>query len=126
MGRWVDEEVTKTTHKDLDVWKLSIQLVKDIYQLTSKFPSEEKFGLTAQIRRSAVSVPSNISEGAARNSNKDYVRFLYIALGSLSEIETQLIIAKELSFSNNIDQLMDQVVLIRPKLLNLIKYLKSK
>ena len=126
MRRWVDEEVTKTTHKDLDVWKLSIQLVKDIYQLTSKFPSEEKFGLTAQIRRSAVSVPSNISEGAARNSNKDYVRFLYIALGSLSEIETQLIIAKELSFSNNIDQLMDQVVLIRPKLLNLIKYLKSK
>jgi four helix bundle protein len=118
--------MTKTTHKDLDVWKLSIQLVKDIYQLTSKFPSEEKFGLTAQIRRSAVSVPSNISEGAARNSNKDYVRFLYIALGSLSEIETQLIIAKELSFSNNIDQLMDQVVLIRPKLLNLIKYLKSK
>ncbi len=118
--------MTKTTHKDLDVWKLSIQLVKDIYQLTSKFPSEEKFGLTAQIRRSAVSVPSNISEGAARNSNKDYVRFLYIALGSLSEIETQLIIAKELSFSNNIDQLMDQVVLIRPKLLNQIKYLKSK
>tara|TARA_B100001079_G_C16145081_1_gene397358 strand:+ start:159 stop:515 length:357 start_codon:yes stop_codon:yes gene_type:complete len=118
--------MTKTTHKDLDIWKLSIQLVKDIYQLTSKFPSEEKFGLTAQIRRSAVSVPSNISEGAARNSNKDYVRFLYIALGSLSEIETQLIIAKELSFSNNIDQLMDQVVLIRPKLLNLIKYLKSK
>ena len=118
--------MTKTTHKDLDVWKLSIRFVKDIYQLTSKFPSEEKFGLTAQIRRSAVSVPSNISEGAARNSNKDYVRFLYIALGSLSEIETQLIIAKELSFSNNIGQLMDQVVLIRPKLLNLIKYLKSK
>ena len=113
--------MTKTTHKDLDVWKFSIRFVKDIYQLTSKFPSEEKFGLTAQIRRSAVSIPSNISEGSARNSNKDYVRFLYIALGSLSEIETQLIIAKELSFSNNIGQLMDQVVLMRPKLLNLIK-----
>ena len=69
---------------------------------------------------------STTKEGAARDSNKDYVRFLYIALGSLSEIETQLIIAKELSFSNNIGQLMDQVVLIRPKLLNLIKYLKSK
>ena len=64
------------THKDLDVWKLSIQLVKDIYQLTSKFPSEEKFGLVAQIRRAAVSIPSNISEGAARNSDKDYIRFL--------------------------------------------------
>ena len=68
------------THKDLDVWKLSIQLVKDIYQLTSKFPSEEKFGLVAQIRRAAVSIPSNIPEGAARNSDKDYIRFLYISL----------------------------------------------
>ena len=76
------------THKDLDVWKLSIQLVKNIYQLTSKFPSEEKFGLVAQIRRAAVSIPSNISEGEARNSDKDYIRFLYISLGSLSEIET--------------------------------------
>ena len=88
------------THKDLDVWKLSIQLVKDIYQLTSKFPSEEKFGLVAQIRRAVVSIPSNISEGAARNSDKDYIRFLYISLGSLSEIETQLIIAEELGFSD--------------------------
>jgi len=88
------------THKDLDVWKLSIQLLKDIYQLTSKFPSEEKFGLVAQIRRAVVSIPSNISEGAARNSDKDYIRFLYISLGSLSEIETQLIIAEELGFSD--------------------------
>jgi len=88
------------THKDLDVWKLSIQLVKDIYQLSSKFPSDEKFGLVAQIRRAVVSIPSNISEGAARNSDKDYIRFLYISLGSLSEIETQLIIAEELGFSD--------------------------
>ena len=87
------------THKDLDVLKLSIQLVKDIYQLSSKFFSEEKFGLVAQIRRAVVSIPSNISEGAARNSDKDYIRFLYISLGSLSEIETQLIIAEELGFS---------------------------
>ena len=88
------------THKDLDVWKLSIQLVKDIYQLSSKFPSEEKFGLVAQIRRAVVSIPSNIPEGEARNSDKDYIRFLYISLGSLSEIETQLIIAEELGFSD--------------------------
>ena len=88
------------THKDLDVWKLSIQLLKDIYQLTSKFPSEEKFGLVVQIRRAVVSIPSNIPEGAARNSDKDYIRFLYISLGSLSEIETQLIIAEELGFSD--------------------------
>ena len=88
------------THKDLDVWKLSIQLVKDIYQLSSKFPSDEKFGLVAQIRRAVVSIPSNIPEGEARNSDKDYIRFLYISLGSLSEIETQLIIAEELGFSD--------------------------
>ena len=114
------------THKDLDVWKLSIQLVKDIYQLTSKFPSEEKFGLVAKIRRAAVSIPSNISEGAARNSDKDYIRFLYISLGSLSEIETQLIIAEELGFSDTTGELMDKVEILRPKLLNLIKYLKTK
>ena len=114
------------THKDLDVWKLSIQLVKDIYKLTSEFLSEEKFGLISQIRSAAISVPSNIAEGAARNSNKDYVRFLYISLGSLSEVETQLIIAKELNFSRGADRILNQLELIRPKLLNLIKYLKSK
>ena len=74
--------------------------MKDIYQLSSKFPSEEKFGLVAQIRRAVVSIPSNIPEGEARNSDKDYIRFLYISLGSLSEIETQLIIAEELGFSD--------------------------
>ncbi len=115
-----------TTHKNLDVWKLGIELVKDIYKITKDFPDDEKFGIISQIRRSAVSIPSNIAEGAARNSNKDYIRFLYIALGSLSEIETQLIIAKELNFSNGIGQLMKSVDIIRPKLLNLIKYLKSK
>ena len=118
--------MSKKTHKDLDVWKLSIQLVKDICKLTSEFPSEEKFGLISQIRSAAVSVPSNIAEGAARNSNKDYVRFLYISLGSLSEVETQLIIAKELNLSKVYDGILNQVELIRPKLLNLIKYLKSK
>jgi len=118
--------MNKKTHKDLDVWKLSIQLVKAIYKLTSEFPSEEKFGLISQIRSAAISVPANVAEGAARNSNKDYVRFLYISLGSLSEIETQLIIAKELNLSKGVDGILNQVELIRPKLLNLIKYLKSK
>jgi len=118
--------MSKKTHKDLDVWKLSIQLVKAIYKLTSEFPSEEKFGLISQIRSAAVSIPSNIAEGAARNSIKDYIRFLYISLGSLSEVETQLIIAKELNLSKGVDGILNQVELIRPKLLNLIKYLKSK
>ena len=70
------------THKDLDVWKLSIDFVTDIYKVTSSFPKEDQFGLTNQIRRAAVSVPSNIAEGAARNSDKEFLRFLYISLGS--------------------------------------------
>ena len=98
------------THKDLDVWKLSIQLVKDIYKLTSEFPLEEKFGLTAQIRSATISVPSNIAEGAARNSIKDYIRFLYKSLGSLSEIETQPIIAKELDFSRGVDEILTELL----------------
>ena len=88
--------------------------------------SDIDLGLVAEIRRAAVSIPSNISEGAARNSDKDYIRFLYISLGSLSEIETQLIIAEELGFSDTTGELMDKVEILRPKLLNLIKYLKTK
>jgi len=99
--------MSKKTHKDLDVWKLAIQLVKDIYKLTSEFPSEENFGLISQIRSTAISVPFNIAEGAARNSIKDYIRFLYISLGSLSEIETQLIISKELDYSGGIDGIIN-------------------
>src|SRR5690606_35660521 len=86
------------THKDLEVWKKSIELVTEIYQVTKNFPKEEIYGLTSQIRRSAVSVPSNIAEGAARQFNKEYIQFLYIALGSLMELDTQLIIAKNNDF----------------------------
>lgn len=74
------------THKDLDVWKLSVELVLDIYKITKNFPKEEIYGLTSQIRRSAISIPSNIAEGAGRNSKKEYVHFLYNSLGSLSKI----------------------------------------
>lgn len=72
-------------HKDLEVWKKSMDLVEDVYALSKFFPNDEKFGLTNQIRRASVSVPSNISEGAARKSDKEFIQFLYIALGSLSE-----------------------------------------
>jgi len=88
------------THKDLDVWKRSIEMVTSVYKLTRNFPKEELYGLTSQIRRSAVSVPSNIAEGAGRNSNKELLQFLYYATGSLSELETQLIIAHNLSYLN--------------------------
>lgn len=86
------------SHKDLIVWKKSIQLCKLVYKLTEKFPREETFGLTSQMRRCAVSIPSNIAEGRSRGTKKDFSQFLRIALGSASELETQIEIAKELSY----------------------------
>ena len=80
--------------KDLRVWQKSIQLTTDIYKLLASFPTDEKFGLISQLKRSAVSVPSNIAEGAGRNSNKEFNHFLSISLGSLFELKTQLIISK--------------------------------
>jgi len=90
-----------TTHKDLNVWKKSMNLVVLIYKLTGQFPKEELFGLSSQMRRSAVSIPSNIAEGHGRNSEKDLIRFLYISLGSASELETQLILSNKLNFLND-------------------------
>ena len=81
------------SHKDLIVWKKSMDLVQITYEFSTNYPDSEKFGLISQMRRAAVSVPSNIAEGAARNSTKEYIRFLYIALGSLSELETQILIS---------------------------------
>ena len=84
--------------KKLDIWKNGIQLVKQVYLLSDKLPSEEKFGLRSQLTRAAVSVPSNIAEGCSRNSEIEFKRYLEIAIGSLFEVETQLIIAQELEF----------------------------
>ena len=86
------------THKDLDVWKLSIDFVTEIYALTMRFPKEEQFGLTNQIRRASVSVPSNIAEGAGRRSDKEFLQFLYISLGSVQEIDTQILISLNLNY----------------------------
>lgn len=80
------------THKNLDVWNKAMEFTEKIYRITINFPKEEQFGLISQIRRSALSIPSNIAEGAARNFNKEFVQFLYVALDSLSEIETQLLL----------------------------------
>jgi four helix bundle protein len=88
-------------YKELEVWKESKELVKLIYELTKIFPSTEQFGLTNQIRRCAVSIPSNIAEGIGRNHVKDTLQFLFIARGSIYELETQIILAFELSFISN-------------------------
>ena len=113
------------THKDLDVWKKAMELAERLYLLTGKFPKEEQFGLVAQIRRSAVSIPSNIAEGAARNSNKEFIQFLYVALGSLSEVETQLLLAQRLKLVNEAT-VFDDIESIRKMLLGLIRFLKGK
>lgn len=84
--------------KELEIWKRSRLFCSEIYAITSKFPESEKFGLTNQLRRASVSIPSNIAEGSSRHSNKDFIRFLQITLGSAYEIETQLLIAFDLKF----------------------------
>ncbi len=117
-----------STHKDLDVWKNCIDLVTTIYRITENFPKEEQYGLIIQIRRSSVSLPSNISEGAGRNHDNEFVQFLYIAMGSLSELETQLIISNNLSMlaTKDFQELEEKIKLIRSQLSGLIKYLKGK
>jgi len=85
-------------YKSLLVWKKSMELVKKVYELTNTFPEIEKFGLFYQTRRSAISIPSNIAEGQARNSTKEFIRFLSVAKGSLAELDTQIILAKELNY----------------------------
>ena len=117
------------THHDLEVWKRSIRYVTTIYQLTESFPSVEKFGLTSQIRRSAVSIPSNIAEGAARHSDKEFLRFLYISLGSIAELETQIIISNNLKLiasSGTVLIELNELNEIKMMTLGLIKYVKSK
>ena len=114
------------SHKDLDVWKKSMELVTNIYRLTRDFPHEEQYGLSSQIRRSAISIPSNIAEGAARNSAKEYKQFLYISLGSISEIETQILIAEKLGFLKSGNSLLEDVSAIRKMLAGLISYVSKK
>lgn len=90
--------------RELDIWKKGIELVKKVYKITEKFPNHELYGLTSQMRRCAVSVPSNVAEGFRRKYPKEFRQFLNIALGSLAELETQLVITKELEYFGNEDE----------------------
>jgi len=101
-------------HKKLDVWKLSMELSRVVYRLTTGYPSEERFGLVSQMRRAAVSVPSNIAEGAAGDSNNEFRHFLFIARSSLSELDTQLDLSQDLGFvtetsRSEIDRLLTRI-----------------
>jgi len=115
------------SHKDLNVWKNAVSFVSDIYKITERFPNSELFGLTNQIRRAAVSIPSNIAEGAARTSQKEFNQFLSIALGSTAEVETQLLIAMNLKFVSAVEykELTIKIDDIRKMLIGLKKSLKS-
>ena len=115
------------THKDLEVWKKAISFVTDIYKLTNDFPASELYGLTSQIRRSAVSIPSNIAEGFARTSEKELIHFLEISRSSAAEIETQLIIAKNLDYiSESYSEINIKLVEVLKMLSALITKLKSQ
>ena len=113
------------SHEDLVVWKMSVEFVTTIYKVTKDFPKSEMYGLTSQIRRSAVSIPSNIAEGAARKTTKEYIQFVYISLGSIAELETQLLIAKNLNYLEN-TTLSNELKLIKGKTINLINSLNNK
>jgi four helix bundle protein len=116
------------THKDLDVWNLAIDFTVDIYRSTKDFPQSELYGLVSQLRRAAVSISSNIAEGAARKSKKEFAHFLYHSLGSSSEIETQLIVAQQLDFldSSKYDMLSSKQAQISKMLINLIRSLHEE
>ena len=112
-------------YEDLIAWQKSYQLVLDVYAATSGFPADERFGLTSQIRRAAVSIPSNIAEGFGRQTRGDFLRFLDMARGSAHEVETQLRLAKDLNFLTQPD-ILEQVAEVQRILNGLIASLRRK
>jgi len=118
-------------HKHLKVWQLGMDLVVDIYKHTRRFSETEKFGLISQMRRCAVSIPSNIAEGASRNSQKEFINFLYISLGSLSELDTQVEVSHRVNYLNDDDtkfimMKMDEVGRLLSGLIRSIKNSEQK
>lgn len=112
-------------HHRLLAWNESIKLVKQVYEITSHYPKEELYGLTSQMRRAAISVPSNIAEGAARDSSAEFARFLIISRGSLSELETQFLIAKELGYYHE-ESIFEKIDKVFGLMGGLLKQVRSK
>lgn len=115
------------TYQDLIVWKKSIDLVVDIYKLTENFPKEEIYGITSQIKRSAVSIPSNIAEGKMRGGNLEFKRYLLIAFASGAELETQLLISKKLHKTekldyNKVDSSLEEIMKMLNKLISTLEH----
>lgn len=114
--------------KDLKVWQKAYQLCLGMYKVTGSFPADEKFGLTSQMRRAAVSIPSNIAEGYGRKTIPDYVRCLYIAYGSTCELETQTLLSGDLKYlnDNKKESLLERINEVERMLMALIKSLENK
>lgn len=114
-------------YTELDVWKYARELVKLVYQLTKGFPQDELYSLTNQIRRSVISVPSNIAEGVGRQSNKETIHFLFIAKGSLNEVETQLYLSFDLGYMSEIElkNILEKVISNKKLLNGFINYYKK-
>jgi len=109
-------------HYRLEVWQDSMELVDMIYKITRNFPNEEKFGLVSQMRRASISVPSNIAEGAARKGSAEFANFLNIATGSLSELETQILISKRQHYIEDVKEIIMLIEQVSRKLSGLYKY----
>ncbi|MEQ9285823.1 MAG: four helix bundle protein [Cyclobacteriaceae bacterium] len=110
-------------YKELKVWQKSMDLAESIYEVTKGFPSEEKYGVTGQLRRCAISIPSNIAEGAGRNSDRDFSRFLDISVGALFELETQVLLSFRVGFliESSKDEIVGEVSQIHAMLIGLNK-----
>lgn len=123
-----DKVIEERIHRNLDVWKRSLQLAKSIYETTQNFPNNEQYGIVAQMRRAAMSIASNIAEGAARNSKKEFLQFLNVAQGSASELDTQVELAKELGYidHNTYQSIMTEITVISKQLYGLAKTVKNK
>ena len=109
-------------YKDLEVWKEAITLVKYVYEITNNYPKTEQYGIVNQIRRCVISVPSNIAEGVVKHSDKETLRFLDIALGSLAELDTQMIISEQLCYVKSYETIELQISKVNALLNGLIKY----
>ncbi|MFS0519597.1 four helix bundle protein [Nostoc sp. UIC 10607] len=122
------KESSIQSYRDLKVWQEGMNLVETCYRVTKIFPKEETYGMTSQIRRAAVSIPANIAEGYGRKTRGEYIQFLYIAQGSLKELETHLLLAirVELASEQTINTVLNQCELVGKILLSLIRALENK
>ncbi len=124
IGKWLKMR----NFRELDIWNLSRHIVREVYFLMKLMPNDERFGLISQIKRSAISIPSNIAEGSAKTSNKDFSRFLEISLGSCYELETQLILCSDLGLLSELT-INEKIILIQTvekKITSFIKYLSNQ